>query len=343
MRPPPASCPCSVGAGDTLVHDVHYNNLGNITDLELGNGLRTTYGYYGTGGTYDTTGNYYGKLWEIKTTSTSTANIIQDIRYSWDPAGNLFTRQNLVSGAIESFSYDNLDRLRTAYAAGGGHPYSESYDYDNIGNIITKNGQSYVYGSNKPHAVTSVGETEYTYDANGNMVTKGEQDLTWDPENRLLSISGNDSASSFRYDDNGQRVIKTENGETILYVNDYFEINLTSGEETSNYYFGGNLVAIKNDSGLQYVLQDHLGSATQTTNEDGEVSGTAGYLPYGASNFDDTLVAQKFTGQRLDGSGLYYYNARYYDPDLGRFISPDTIVQDPANPQNLNRYYILPE
>lgn len=45
-----------------------------------------------------------------------------------------------------------------------------------------------------------------------------------------------------------------------------------------------------------------------------------------------------FTGQRLDTTGLYYYNARYYDPNIGRFISPDTIVQDYYNPQTLNRY-----
>jgi RHS repeat-associated protein len=50
-------------------------------------------------------------------------------------------------------------------------------------------------------------------------------------------------------------------------------------------------------------------------------------------------VAHKFTGQRLDSStGLYYYHARYYDPQLGRFTQPDTIVQAPADPQTLNRY-----
>jgi len=49
-----------------------------------------------------------------------------------------------------------------------------------------------------------------------------------------------------------------------------------------------------------------------------------------------------FTGQRLDSTGLYYYGARYYDPAIGRFISPDSIVQDFANPQTLNRYsYVL--
>lgn len=45
-----------------------------------------------------------------------------------------------------------------------------------------------------------------------------------------------------------------------------------------------------------------------------------------------------FTGQRLDSTGLYYYGARYYDPSIGRVISPDTIVPNPANPQSLNRY-----
>lgn len=49
-----------------------------------------------------------------------------------------------------------------------------------------------------------------------------------------------------------------------------------------------------------------------------------------------------FTGQILDDTGLYYYGARYYDPTIGRFISPDPIVQSPSNPQTLNRYsYVL--
>jgi RHS repeat-associated protein len=50
------------------------------------------------------------------------------------------------------------------------------------------------------------------------------------------------------------------------------------------------------------------------------------------------LTDKKFTGQRLDQTGLYYYGARYYDAGIGRFISPDTIAPNPMNPQSLNRY-----
>jgi RHS repeat-associated protein len=49
-------------------------------------------------------------------------------------------------------------------------------------------------------------------------------------------------------------------------------------------------------------------------------------------------IDRQFTGQILDSTGLYYYNARYYDPTIGRFISPDTVGQIIANPQTLNRY-----
>jgi len=59
--------------------------------------------------------------------------------------------------------------------------------------------------------------------------------------------------------------------------------------------------------------------------------------------YGTTPTTFRFTGQREDATiGLYFYNARYYDPVLGRFIAPDTIVPEPGNPQALNRYsYVL--
>jgi RHS repeat-associated protein len=70
------------------------------------------------------------------------------------------------------------------------------------------------------------------------------------------------------------------------------------------------------------------------------------YFPYGATRAGDPAALPtefNFTGQRLDiSTGLLYYGARYYDPALGRFISADTVVPEPGNPQALNRYsYVL--
>ena len=55
------------------------------------------------------------------------------------------------------------------------------------------------------------------------------------------------------------------------------------------------------------------------------------------------MLACRFTGQRAEaGIGLMDYRARFYDPVLGRFVSADTIVPEPGNPQGLNRFsYVL--
>jgi hypothetical protein len=70
-----------------------YNKLGQYTEINLNNGIKTTFGYYGVGGTYDTTGNYYGKLWEIK--SVVGGNTRQDVRYTWDACGNVASRYDV--------------------------------------------------------------------------------------------------------------------------------------------------------------------------------------------------------------------------------------------------------
>jgi RHS repeat-associated protein len=80
---------------------------------------------------------------------------------------------------------------------------------------------------------------------------------------------------------------------------------------------------------LSYYHQDNLSSTSLMTDSSGiQVGATVKYLPFGNCLQNPDLPTDKlFTGQRLDATGLYYYNARYYDPTIGRFISPDTFVQ----------------
>jgi RHS repeat-associated protein len=94
---------------------------------------------------------------------------------------------------------------------------------------------------------------------------------------------------------------------------------------------------------LSYVHQDHLGSTSKTTINDGSLESSINYYAFGLTRiWSGSLPDKLFTGQRKVDSnatdGLYYYGARYYDAAIGRFLSPDTIVPNPMNPQSLNRY-----
>jgi RHS repeat-associated protein len=101
---------------------------------------------------------------------------------------------------------------------------------------------------------------------------------------------------------------------------------------------------------LKYIHQacpersrrNHLSGTSLMTSANGTLLGTIKYTPFGETRAGDVPTDKLFTGQRLDSTGLYYYGARYYDPTIGRFISADTIVPSPANPQSYNRYsYVL--
>ena len=79
----------------------------------------------------------------------------------------------------------------------------------------------------------------------------------------------------------GNRVLKTEGGETILYINQYYEKNLTTGEVTTYYYLGGRRVAMRTGTDLTYTHQDHLTGTALVTSDNGTQLGIISYYPYG--------------------------------------------------------------
>jgi RHS repeat-associated protein len=116
---------------------------------------------------------------------------------------------------------------------------------------------------------------------------------------------------------------------------------------TQYFMFGGKRVAVRtmtdaNPTGsVTWLHGDHLGSSTVSTGPNGAVVGRARYTPFGSTvqASGDLNTPFKFTGQReFGGIGLYDYNARFYNPLIGRFISPDTIVPGAGNSQAFNRY-----
>jgi RHS repeat-associated protein len=119
-----------------------------------------------------------------------------------------------------------------------------------------------------------------------------------------------------------------------------------TGSLTTKYVFlGGTRVASLTNGKTMYYHNDHLGGTNVMTDSIGVRKELIEYDPYGEYSrhdkwgTDDELARFYFTGKRKDDeSGLIYFGARYYDPKLGRFITADTIVQNPFDPQTLNRY-----
>jgi len=116
----------------------------------------------------------------------------------------------------------------------------------------------------------------------------------------------------------------------------HFEWTGSTSTMIKYYYAGSQRGAMRkgNPGAVSYLLGDHLGSTSLTANSSGSKVAELRYYPYGETRYTSgtTPTSYQFTGQRNDSSiGLYFYNARYYDPALGRFIQADTIVPGAAS------------
>ena len=307
-----------------------YNAQGQMSKITYANGVTTDYAYES-----DTS-----FLWSIKVKREETS--LLDSEYLYDNKGNISNIYNYADMTkSQTFGYDALDRLVSADSPSYG---SLVYSYDEIGNIVTKDGLVYTPDATRPHAVASItGGRNFGYDANGNMLSDGLRTYAWTPDNKPSSISYDGSTTSFVYDGTGQRVKKTGPSGTILYISQLYEV---SGGTPVKYIFAnGKRLALVRDVAtpldVLFYHQDHLGSTGLVTDTSGNKVEDIFYKPFGESVSDSGTISvnHKYTGQELDHeTGLYNYNARLYDPVVGKFVSPDTFIPQPDLPQAFNRF-----
>ena len=303
------------------------------------------------------------------TTSSSPGASYQDLRYTYEANGNvgdIYDATVAANAGDQHFAYDDLDRLTLAngpYGASGVNA-SFPYSYDQIGNM-TVNPQVGIYSypasglsSVRPHAASVAGPYPISYDSNGNVVTMTDPTgfygyaAIYDPENHLSSVTtsygGVPTTAMFVYDGDGGRVKKTIGTTTTRYISKFYECDTSGGVTScSRFVWAGSIriATVASNGAVHYWHGDHLGSSSVITDSTGGRVQAITYFPYGDYRTNNSFttpavdVPYKYTGKERDASSnLYYYESRYYHPVFGRFVSPDTIVPNPRDPQSLNRY-----
>ena len=168
--------------------------------------------------------------------------------------------------------------------------------------------------------------------------------MKYDCRNRLVSAGG----ISYEYDAENNRISQTENGAKTEYVVDSNSSSLTriltaeKEGDTTYYIYGIGLIAQEN--GNEYLIYhfNNIGSTEAVTNIDGEIVETFDYGPYGELISENKcgimFLYNGELGVATDSNGLYYMRARYYNPEIKRFINQDVMTGSIANTPTLNRY-----
>jgi RHS repeat-associated protein len=277
----------------------------------------------------------------------------------------------------DTFGYDSMNRLtsiNTSSDVQGAYATAKTYSYNSIGNITYQTGiGSYTYYADKPHALKSAGARNYTYDAVGNTVNRNGDTITYNPLNKPATLTNhlNNKTVTFTYGAGGQRYQKqTSDGILTYYIGKLYEEQVEDNTEKQTCYITlggktiGTHVEVKDTDYVttnphyneatynRYFHTDALGSITAITDDAGTVVERRSYEPfgkiramdYGTNNntIANTTIqtTRAFTGheQIAELSGLIHMNARVYDSDIGRFLSADTVIQDPHDSQSYNRY-----
>ncbi len=300
-----------------------YDNANRRTTMQVGGQPQVLYG------------------WDNANRLTGITQGSSAVGISYDNA-NRRTSLTLPNGVTVGYSFDGGSRITgLTYSAGSAQLGNLTYGYDADGRVTSKGGTLAATGLpasvsgnafNADNGMTGFGGAPLSYDANGNLISDGTNTYTWDARNHLTAIGGGASAS-FAYDAFGRRTSKTIGAMTTQFL--YDRLNpvqeIQGGAPSANLLTGGhldeNFARIDSNNNVSSLLTDGLGSTIGLVGSGQSIATSYTYEPFGATTVAGAANSNsfQFTGRENDGTGFYFYRARYYSPTDQRFVAQDPI------------------
>ncbi|MFZ5968225.1 MAG: S8 family serine peptidase [Bacillota bacterium] len=309
--------------------------------------------------TYDDNGNQLTKTekWGTTVYTYDSVNRLKEVQepngikttFDYDKAGNRTSQIEVTNGAVKltNYQYNNRNQLERETVQDAGKTTERQYRYDPNGNLVSK----------AEHEIKAVSDTELetvSLSTAGDGKTDEITLFTYNEYNQMIkTITGNQTIT-YGYNIEGYRddktiiTVNTTTGavteDTLRFIYDGNKVILETdavGNIKAQNIYGLNLITRKADNEKAYYMYNAHEDVTALTDASGNVLGTYQYDAFGNIREKTYEKPNPYTyaGYRYDEEmGLYYLNARYYDPKIARFITEDTYRGSLADPLSLNLY-----
>lgn len=308
--------PSFIQVGNGVIDRRMYDSVGRVTHVQTQNELGETLSSYSY--EYDQEGN-------VIAIHTGTGSE-QKQSFEYNEKGQLI-KERLPNGNIVQYKYDDVLKnrsLRTEFLPDEQTKFSET---------------TFVY--DKANQLTSVNGVGWQYNDRGYLTSNGAYKYHWDAGGRLAEVTKDSDASfkvTYQYDHLGRRVQQNVNGKLTNFLYDGLSNRVAaeydlSGVLLKTYTWGPEeqLLSIGLNGVTYYAVHNGHGDVVQLTDAEGKIVAWYQYDAWGTITGHSEgntwmLNPYRYSGYRYDEeTGLYYLMARYYDPKVGRFLSPDPL------------------
>ncbi|MFF7270468.1 RHS repeat-associated core domain-containing protein [Streptomyces cyaneofuscatus] len=341
--------------------DYTWNKVNKLKELKDPQGRITTYEHNENdvrtkttypGNTVQTvTPDKSGRPEKIKTTSPK--GTLVDLAYTYGygsggatDGGKIRTTTDAVAGTRTTYEYDSAGRFSYAAETKGATLNSSwQYCYDLAGNLTSQGvdkgcprGTTYTVNDAQQITAKDGSTTNWSYDQIGNETAAASTPegtrtgVKWTDYSQMTSITtgGKTYAGQYGSTDQSERI---KLGDTFFHNGPLgLSATSTAGVDTGfNREPGGTLNSMTRGGKNHYYLTDALGSVVALADEAGTKVNTYAYSPRGvqrATTTEQVPQPYRFAGGYQDPTGLYHFAARYYDPNIGRFTTPDPSGQE---------------